>query len=115
MSEFDLIAAIRERVGRAGAPESVPGLIVASGDDAAISQRAAATATSVDALVEGVHFRIPPFEPRSIGHKALAAALSDLAAMGAVAREAYVQLGVSAERRPGPAARAGRRARRARR
>ncbi len=97
MSEFDLIAAIRERIARAGAPASVPGLIVASGDDAAVSQRDAATATSVDALVEGVHFRIPPFEPRSVGHKALAAALSDLAAMGAVPREAYVQLGVSAD------------------
>ncbi len=94
MSEFDLIAAIRERVAQAGAPDEVAGLVLASGDDAAISQRDAATATSVDALVEGVHFRIPPFELRSVGHKALAVALSDLAAMGAVAREAYVQLGI---------------------
>lgn len=53
------------------------------------------TATSVDALVEGVHFRMPPFGAHSVGHKALAVALSDLAAMGAAAREAYVQLGVS--------------------
>ena len=57
-----------------------------------------ATATSVDALVEGVHFRIPPFEARQVGHKALAAALSDLAAMGAEPGEAYVQLGIPDER-----------------
>jgi len=37
---------------------------------------------------------MPPFEPRHVGHKALATALSDLAAMGAEPREAYVQLGV---------------------
>lgn len=50
--------------------------------------------TSVDALVEGVHFRIPPFAPADVGHKALAVALSDLAAMGAAPEEAFVQLGV---------------------
>ena len=92
--EFELIAALRERIERAGAPARVPGLVLGSGDDAAISARGGAVATSVDALVEGVHFRIPPFEPRSVGHKALAVALSDLAAMGARAAEAYVQLGV---------------------
>jgi thiamine-monophosphate kinase len=92
--EFELIAAIRERIERAGAPAQPPGLIVGSGDDAAVSTRDGVAVTSVDAVIEGVHFRIPPFEPRSVGHKALAAALSDLAAMGATAREAYVQLGV---------------------
>ncbi len=92
--EFELISALRERIERAGAPARVPGLVLGSGDDAAISARGGALATSVDALVEGVHFTIPPFEPRSVGHKALAVALSDLAAMGARASEAYLQLGV---------------------
>jgi thiamine-monophosphate kinase len=50
--------------------------------------------TSVDTLVHGVHFRMPPFAPADVGHKALAVALSDLAAMGAIPAEAYVQLGV---------------------
>lgn len=68
--------------------------MLGSGDDAAISERSVATATSVDALVEGVHFRIPPFTHEDVGHKALATALSDLAAMGATAREAYVQIGL---------------------
>jgi thiamine-monophosphate kinase len=52
----------------------------------------------VDALVERVHFRIPPFGPADVGHKALAVALSDLAAMGAAPGEAYVQLGVPRDR-----------------
>ena len=56
-----------------------------------------ATATSVDALVDGVHFRRGQASPRQIGHKALATALSDLAAMGAEAGEAYVVLGVPAD------------------
>ncbi len=68
--------------------------MLGSGDDAAISERTGRTATSVDTLVEGVHFRIPPFSHEDVGHKALATALSDLAAMGATPREAYVQLGL---------------------
>lgn len=50
--------------------------------------------TSVDLAIEGVHFRRETAPPEAIGHKALAAALSDLAAMGAVAGEAYAQLGL---------------------
>jgi thiamine-monophosphate kinase len=70
------------------------GLLVGSGDDATVVERHAPMVTSVDAVVEGVHFRIPPFTPAQAGAKALAVALSDLAAMGASAREAYVQLGL---------------------
>jgi thiamine-monophosphate kinase len=92
--EFELIAAIRERVARAGAPERSPGLVVGSGDDAAVTERDGAAITSVDALVEGVHFEAPPFALRQVGSKALAVGLSDLAAMGATPAEAYVQLGV---------------------
>ena len=93
MGEFELIAALRERLEQAGAA-GTEGLVLGSGDDASISVREGAALTSVDALVEGVHFRIPPFAPGDVGHKALAVALSDLAAMGATAAEAYVQLGV---------------------
>jgi thiamine-monophosphate kinase len=91
--EFELIAALRKRLEAAGVQ---PGkrLILGSGDDAAVTLPGGATATSVDALVEGVHFRMPPFAPRDVGHKALATALSDLAAMGVEAGEAYVQLGI---------------------
>ena len=67
--EFELIAAIRERAARAGAPERPPGLVVGSGDDAAVTERDGAAVTSVDALVEGVHFEVPPFELRAGGRQ----------------------------------------------
>jgi thiamine-monophosphate kinase len=63
------------------------------GDDAAITVPGGATATSVDAIVEGVHFRREHCSAGQIGRKALATALSDLAAMGAEPGEAYVVLG----------------------
>jgi thiamine-monophosphate kinase len=47
-----------------------------------------------DAVVEGVHFR-PREKPELIGRKALARALSDLAAMGAKPLAAVITLGVA--------------------
>jgi thiamine-monophosphate kinase len=87
--ELDLIAALRSRL----APPSPP-LIVGPGDDASVSQPRGATATSVDAVVEGIHFRRPESTLTQVGRKALSTALSDLAAMGTEAGEAYVALGV---------------------
>src|ERR1700761_9572135 len=92
MGEFELLALLRERL-----PEPGPRVRLGSGDDAAISVPGGAVATSVDALVEGVHFRRETASPRQIGRKALATALSDLAAMGAEAGEAYIALGAPAE------------------
>lgn len=89
MGEFELLARIRERL-----PAGGPRTHLGSGDDAAVTVPGGATATSVDALVDGVHFRRDLASPAQIGHKALATALSDLAAMGADAGEAYVVLGL---------------------
>jgi len=88
MGEFELLARLRERLPPAG-----PRVWLGSGDDAAVTVPGGATATSVDAIVDGVHFRRSEATPQAIGRKALAAALSDLAAMGAEAGEAYVVLG----------------------
>ena len=88
VGEFELLAKVRERLGAPG-----PRVRLGSGDDAAVTVPGGATATSVDALVEGVHFRREA-GPERIGHKALATALSDLAAMGAEAGEAYVVIGL---------------------
>jgi thiamine-monophosphate kinase len=100
MNEFDLIARLVEEVAKARGgqpPQTHARIVVASGDDAAITEPRGVTATSVDSLVEGVHFRLQSAPPRSVGRKALAAALSDLAAMGAAPGEAYVQLGLPKE------------------
>lgn len=72
-------------------------MVVGPGDDAAVTLPGGATATSVDAVVDGVHFRRQWSTPAQIGHKALATALSDLAAMGATAGEAYLVLFVPPE------------------
>lgn len=92
MGEFELLALLRERL-----PEPGPRVRLGSGDDAAVSVPGGATATSVDALVEGVHFRRQTASLRQIGRKALSTALSDLAAMGAKPGEAYVVLGAPEE------------------
>jgi len=65
-----------------------------SGDDCAVVRARPVQAVSVDAMVDGVHFRLREHgtTPHDVGHRALAGALSDLAAMGADAGEAYVSL-----------------------
>jgi thiamine-monophosphate kinase len=89
MGEFELLARVRERI-----PAAAGRVLVGSGDDAAVTVPGGATATSVDALVEGVHFSLETATLRQVGAKALATALSDLAAMGAEPGEAYVVLTV---------------------
>jgi thiamine-monophosphate kinase len=90
MGELSLIAAIeralQERGGR---------VLRGPGDDAAVVRAGGAVAvTSIDAMVEGIHFKLDTHSPADVGHKALAAALSDLAAMGARPGEAFVALGL---------------------
>jgi thiamine-monophosphate kinase len=92
MGEFELLARLRERLPPAG-----PRVLLGSGDDGAITVPGGATATSIDALVEGIHFRRETATLTEIGRKALATALSDLAAMGAAPGEAYVAVGVPAD------------------
>lgn len=97
IGEFDLIARLVETVADARRDQTSEWgarIAVASGDDAAVTVPKGATATSVDSHVEGVHFLRRTAPLRSVGRKALGAALSDLAAMGAAPGEAYVQLGV---------------------
>ena len=91
-SEFDLIAAINERM-----PAPGPRVRVPSGDDAAVVEPRAASAVTVDAIVDGVHFMLDSFGPEAVGRKALAASLSDLAAMGASQGEAYVVVAAPTE------------------
>jgi thiamine-monophosphate kinase len=91
VAELELIAAIRAALGAPG--ERV---VRASGDDAAVVRARAFAVTSIDTVAEGVHFDLATCSPADVGHKALAAALSDLAAMGAEAGEAYVSLALPA-------------------
>lgn len=89
--EFSLIDSIAATLQPRGSR-----LIRGIGDDAAVVRSLPVCVTSVDAVVENVHFRLadPASSLADIGWRALAAALSDLAAMGAETGEAYIALGV---------------------
>jgi thiamine-monophosphate kinase len=65
---------------------------VGIGDDACVLPRARYAVTT-DALVEGADFQLGWAPPEAVGHKALAANLSDLAAMGAEPRFLLLTLG----------------------
>ena len=88
-SERDLIARIASRL-----PPTPAWMPVGIGDDAAVvePERNRLEVLSVDALVEGIHFDRAFTPPDAIGHRALAANLSDLAAMGAAPRLCLLSL-----------------------
>jgi len=87
VGELHLIEAIERAIAARG-----DRLVRWTGDDAAVVRARPYAVTSVDTIAEGVHFELATHEPADVGWKALAAALSDLAAMGAEAGEAYVSL-----------------------
>ena len=85
MGEFELIRRYFAPLAQAPKPGADgSGLLLGLGDDCAIQRLPAGQdlVFSVDTLVQGVHF---PFDysPRFLGWRALAVAVSDLAAMGA--------------------------------
>ena len=74
------------------------GAVGAIGDDAAVLPADGHPwAWTVDTLVEGVHFRFDWLDPGDVGHRALAAAVSDLAATAARPVGALVAAAVSRE------------------
>lgn len=80
--EFDTIRALMARWGD---------LVADIGDDAAaLPPVRGVHVISTDACVEDVHFRAAWITPREVGVRAAAAALSDLAAMGAEAEQVLV-------------------------
>jgi thiamine-monophosphate kinase len=89
MRELELIEALERELAGAG-----PRVVRSLGDDAAVVRAGRYAVTSVDAMVDGVHFRSDQLAPEEIGHRALAAAASDLAAMAAPPGEAYLVLAI---------------------
>jgi thiamine-monophosphate kinase len=87
VGELALIEAIQQALGAPG--ERV---VRWTGDDAAVVRARPFAVTSIDTVAEGVHFDLATHSPADAGHRALATALSDLAAMGAETGEAYVSL-----------------------
>ena len=93
MSEWGFIEILRRELGRG--PRARVALDI--GDDAAVLRRAPLdTVLSVDASVEGVHFRRTWTTWDVLGARAFEAAISDLAAMGSDPVAALVALGLPA-------------------
>lgn len=78
MKEFDFIKSIKQST------YSQPSVIKGVGDDAAVFRQGHADiVTAVDTFVEGVHFTKETMGVYDVGYRALAANISDIAAMGA--------------------------------
>src|SRR5450631_2080358 len=82
LGEFELIRRFFTRAP--SGQDSSSGVALGIGDDAALLRvpEGEDLVAAVDSIVEGRHFP-PRSDPRSIGHRALAVNLSDIAAMGA--------------------------------
>src|SRR6187402_2482853 len=92
MGEFDLIETIRRATAQRRGD-----VVIGIGDDGAVLRvpRGKDVVVTMDTLVAGVHFPLAT-APESIGWKALAVNLSDLAAMGA--EPAWATLGLTLPR-----------------
>ncbi len=88
LGEFALIDRIVARLGDAAARE----IIVPPGDDAAVwaVEGGGAVVATTDALVEGNHWRRDTMSMADAGWRAIAASVSDIAAMGATPQYALV-------------------------
>jgi thiamine-monophosphate kinase len=87
-NELEIIARLRARA------HATDGVRVGIGDDAAVLQTGGGRdlLACSDLMTEGVHFRREWSPPRLLGRKALAVTLSDIAAMGGVARYAMMSV-----------------------
>lgn len=97
VGEFALIDQITRLVGGVASSR----LRIGIGDDAAAWRPRPGhdVVITTDVLIERVHFRLDWTDWGSLGHKALAVNLSDIAAMGARPRLAFVDLGLRGSER----------------
>ncbi len=91
IGEFGLIERISALV-----PPAADG-VVGIGDDAAVLDIPGKLVASVDAVVEGRHFKREWTSGEDVGHRAAAAAMADLAAMGGQCKALMVALTLPSE------------------
>lgn len=90
LTEEEIIRLVASLAGR-----DSPGLIQGMGDDCAVVEIGGEKiCVTTDMLVEGVHFDLSYLSPRDLGWRAMAANLSDLAAMGATPCWGFLSLGL---------------------
>ncbi|MBO8157251.1 MAG: thiamine-phosphate kinase [Bacillaceae bacterium] len=88
MDEFSFIHSIQPKYYRQSS--TLKGI----GDDGAVFRPPADMdiVTATDTMVQNIHFRLDTMEPEHIGYRALAANLSDLAAMGSIPISYFVSI-----------------------
>jgi thiamine-monophosphate kinase len=91
VGEFRLIADLVRELGDAAADVLIP-----EGDDAAVWEAGGTALATIDALMEGVHFRREWTSPEDLGFKAVSVNVSDIAAMGGEPSLSLVALGLPA-------------------
>lgn len=87
MGERALIDWLRRRIS----PN--PAVVIGPGDDAALLARRGDIAVTADAFLEGTHFPHGA-DPAKVGHKVIAASVSDIAAMGCRPLASFVTVGL---------------------
>ncbi len=96
--ELALIEKIRTRAGQATTRSRIVSkdMNLGIGDDCALLRIRSdeELAVTTDLSIDGRHFRLDWHPPESIGHRALARGLSDLAAMGSRPVAAFLSLGL---------------------
>src|SRR3954466_709799 len=94
--ELDLLRKIRRRASMSAGSREIP---VGIGDDCALIRLGPREelAVTTDLSIAGRHFRIDWHPAESVGHRALARGLSDLASMGARPVAAFLSLGLPRE------------------
>lgn len=92
--EFELLAKVRAAVERGGRGR---GVVIGIGDDAAVVRPSgsAALVLTTDTMVESVHFHHHWLTPPQLGVRAFRAAVSDIAAMGALPRWVLLSLEIA--------------------
>ena len=73
------------------------------GDDCAVLETSGdrVLLVTTDTLIEGIHFTDQTFSPEALGWKALAASISDIAAMGGRPRTAFLSIGLKPDSKVG--------------
>lgn len=95
LDEFALIRRLTEGK-QSAAFQQASGVITGIGDDAAVAELApnCQLVMTCDTVTEQIHFKTVTMRDQDIGFKAMAASVSDIAAMGAVPRYALVSISI---------------------
>jgi thiamine-monophosphate kinase len=97
LGEFGLIDILADLIKKDDT-ESDPDILIDAGDDTAAWQSdATVNLTTVDCLVENIHFDLDKISWQELGWKALAVSLSDIAAMGGIPKYALFSLALPQE------------------